>query len=229
VTNTELFRLLGTYRTPRVRIGTVLSCESRDRDVIVTGYTEGAIPWPVGRPKCQRGRSSLVVYGALERAVRRESVVAVCHWFGAGRSTVCRWRRALGVGFSTEGTFRLKSKYSKEPIGVAARKKAWAKAKDPERCRKIAESKRGKPRPWHVIEAMRKGRLAKPFSPEARARISAALRERAMTFVPCGRRWTAEEDELVKTLPCREAARLTDRTLDAVHLRRGKLGLTDRR
>lgn len=229
MTNAYRFRLLGTYRTPRVRMGTVLSCEHRDRDVVVTGYTEGKIPWPVGHMRGRGGKPSPVVYGALVRAIRRESVVALCHWFGAAKTTVVRWRKALGVEFSNEGTFKLKSRHSKEPWAVAARKKAWAKAQDPDRRRKIAESKLGKTRPKHVIKAMRKGRLAKPLSAEARARISAALKERAKTFIPSGRLWTAEEDEWVRSLPSAEVARRTGRSLDAVYIRRAKLSVPDGR
>jgi len=33
----DRYTLLGTYRTPRVRVGRVLTCEARDCDVIVTG------------------------------------------------------------------------------------------------------------------------------------------------------------------------------------------------
>ena len=40
------------------------------------------------------------------------------------------------------------------------------------------------------------------------------------------RPWTAEEDELVRSLPPAEAARRTRRTLSAVHYRRLVLGLT---
>jgi hypothetical protein len=45
----DRFRLLRTYTTPRVRVGRVLSCEARDYDVIVTGYSSARIPRPVGR------------------------------------------------------------------------------------------------------------------------------------------------------------------------------------
>ena len=197
--------------------------------MVVTGYTDGPIPWPLGRVRGRGGKPFPVLHGALVRAVRRESVVAVCHWFGVSRNTVWRWRKALGVEFSTEGTFRLKSRHSKEPWAVAARKKAWAKANDPDRRRKIAESRRGKPRPRHVIEAMRKGRTGKPHPPEVRARLSAFLRERAKVFVPSGRLWTAAEDELVRTLPAPEAARRTDRSLEAIYLRRRRLGVPDGR
>ena len=112
----DRYKLLGTYRTPRVRV--VLSCEARDCDVIVTGYSDARIPWPLGR---QRGRSAraLVVYGGLAEAVRRESNVAVCHWFGITPQTVSKWRKALGVEPANPGTHRLK----------------------------IAAARRGKPRP----------------------------------------------------------------------------------
>ena len=41
MTNAGRFALLdGPYGTPKVRIGEVLTCESRDCDVIVVGYTD---------------------------------------------------------------------------------------------------------------------------------------------------------------------------------------------
>lgn len=46
--------------------------------MIVTRYTDGPIPWPVARRRRRGGKASPVLYGALVRAVRRESVVAVC-------------------------------------------------------------------------------------------------------------------------------------------------------
>jgi hypothetical protein len=39
--------LFGPYRTPRVRLGRVLTCEARGADVIVVGYSDAPIPWPV--------------------------------------------------------------------------------------------------------------------------------------------------------------------------------------
>src|SRR5215212_3668539 len=95
----DRFRLLGTYRTPRVRVGRVLTCEARDCDVIVTGYSSARIPWPLGRRPGVSGRS-LVVFGDLARAVRRESNLAVGYWFGVTAQTVSIWRKALGVGLS---------------------------------------------------------------------------------------------------------------------------------
>jgi len=55
---------------------------------------------------------------------------------------------------------------------MKAKKKAWAKGQDPERCAKIAASKVRKKRPPHVIEAMRIGRTGKPQSAETRKKMS---------------------------------------------------------
>jgi hypothetical protein len=229
VKDTDRFRLLGTYETPRVRLGTVLSDEVRDGDVVVSGYTDARIPWPVGHSKERGGFPALVVYGRLVQAVRRESNQAVCHWFGVSAQTVSRWRKSLGVGPTNDGTHRLRSAYTREPWAVKARQKAHRKARDPGRRAKIAAARRGKKRPPHVIEAMRKGRAGKPHPPEVRARLSAFLRERAKVFLPNGRAWTAAEDELVRTLPAAEVARRTGRSLASVYARRRRLGLPDGR
>ena len=66
----------------------------------------------------------------------------------------------------------LKSDYFFEPWAIKAKKKAWAKGQDPERCAKIATSKVGKKRPLHVIEAMRLGRPGKSQSAETRRKMS---------------------------------------------------------
>jgi len=54
---------------------------------------------------------------------------------------------------------------------------------------------------------------------DARRKMSEAQKGRTGP----GRRWTAEEDELVRTLTPQEAARRTGRTVVAVWLRRAKL------
>jgi hypothetical protein len=102
------------------------------------------------------------------------------------------------------------------------------KARDPERRRKIAEAKRGKPRPRHVIEAMRRARLGSHLTEETRSRMSEAHKRRG-TLVPGTILWTPEEDELVKTLPVEEAAKRTGRSLSAVYARRWRLGVPDGR
>jgi hypothetical protein len=79
----------------------------------------------------------------------------------------------------------------------------------------------GQAAPPHVVEAMRKGRLGKPHDEETRAK----LRRNHVTHGA----WTAEEDELVRTLPPKDAAKATGRTLIAVDSRRRVLKVTDGR
>ena len=175
----DRFKPLGTYRTPRVQIGRVLTCEARDCDVIVTGYSDARIPWPFGR-RPRLAAKALVVYGDLARAVRTESNQAVCHWFGITPQTVSKWRKALSVGLTNDGTHRLRSDYTREPWAKRARRKGQAKAGDPARRAKIAAAKVGVPRPAHVIEAMRQGRTGKAQSAEARAKMRAAHARRRL-------------------------------------------------
>jgi hypothetical protein len=124
--------LFGPYRSPRIAIGHVLDCEARDCDVIVVNYSIARIPWPVGHRR-DRGARSLVVYGRLADAVRRESNQAVAYWWGVTPQTVTKWRKALDVPRANEGTHRLHHDVALEPGVVAGRAKAHAKAGDPER------------------------------------------------------------------------------------------------
>ena len=221
----DRFRLLGTYRTPRFRIGQRVRCLVRG-EVIITGMTDTPIPWPIG--KVGRGRS-LVVYKGLAKAIRRESNQAVCHWWGLTPQTVSKWRKLLSVPRATAGTSRLHSEYAtSEPAMAAGRRKGQAKARDPERRRKIAEARRGKPRPPHVVEAVRRAHLGTHHSEEARRKMREAHKRRG-TLVPGTKVWTPEEDELSRTLPTAEVAKRTGRSVGGVRYRRRKLGFPDGR
>jgi hypothetical protein len=222
----ERFRLrFGPYRTPRLRYGATVK-DARRGYVKIVGLSDAPIPWPLGQ---WRAGKSPVLYGALLRAVRRESNQAVARARGVSMQTVSLWRKALGVGPMTEGTSKLREAYAFEPGVERGRRNAWAKARDSERRAKIAAARRGKPRPPHVTEAMRQGRTGKPHSVEARRKMSEAHKRRG-TRPPNGTRlWTAEEDAIVAKLPAAEAAKRTGRTLIAVFSRRLKLGLPDGR
>jgi len=80
------------------------------------------------------------------KAVRKEANIAIQHWWGVCPTTVRKWRRALDIPATTEGTSQLRSEHFAEPWGEEARRKAWSKARDPERRKKIAASRNGKPR-----------------------------------------------------------------------------------
>ena len=63
----------------------------------------------------------------------------------------------------------------------------WAKAKDPVRRAKIAASKLGKPRPQHVMEALREANLGRKLPAAQRAKMSAAHKRRG-TRPPAAKR-----------------------------------------
>ncbi|MCE9532750.1 MAG: hypothetical protein K8T89_16760 [Planctomycetes bacterium] len=143
MTESDRFKLLfGPYKPPRFRYGKVVSCEVRG-EVVIVGMSAGRIPWPIGQRRGSPARG-FVVFADLAKAVRRESNQAICHWWGVTPQTVTKWRKAMDVGPSTEGTSRLRSEYAQEEPITAAREKAWKKARDPERRKKIAAALRGK-------------------------------------------------------------------------------------
>src|SRR4051812_29898218 len=85
---------------------------------------------------------------------------------------------------------------------------------------------RRRPCPPHVKAAISRAHTGRVYPPETLARMRAAAKERAKWCVPNGRVWTAEEDELVRTLPAADVARRTKRTLGSVKRRRITLGLS---
>jgi hypothetical protein len=170
--------LLGTYRTPRFRYGQTVRCEVNG-PVVIVGISAAPIPWPV----CKRGKWLVpVVYRDLAKAVRREAEQAVAYWWRVGKWSVNQWRKALGVGAVTEGTSRLKRDNALVPGVAPGRAKAHAMTRDAEadaaRREKIAAARRGKARPSHVVEAMRRGRTGKPHDEKARAKMREAHRRR---------------------------------------------------
>ena len=86
--------LYGPYAAPACKVGDRLTCKVRGR-VVVAGFHQGRIQWPYARG---RGRHGLIVCGALARALRREALLAVAHWWGVSFSTAWSWRRTLDGG-----------------------------------------------------------------------------------------------------------------------------------
>jgi hypothetical protein len=194
--------------------------------VKICGMSDSRMPWPL----CKVHRWLVpVVNKGLARAVRRESEQAVAHWWGVGLRSVWQWRKALGVAATTEGTSRLRSDYCQEPWAKRARQKGYAKHRDPQRRAKIAAARRGKPRPRHVIEAMNNAWRGKTHTEEARRKISEAQKRRGAWSPAAGMPWEPWEDELVRSLPRKDAARRTGRTVGAVTAQRATLGLADGR
>jgi len=219
----DRFKLIGTYKTPRVRIGTVLTCEARDCDVVVTGYSDGRIPWPRGRKRQAGGGAGFVVFGGLSDAIRIESNLAVSHWFGVDRKVVTKWRRALQVARTNDGTLRLRQGYSREEWFQEFRLAGVAKARDPERLRKLSELRKGKILTRQHKAAIRRGMM--PVSAETRAKLSAARKESAKRVATNGQVFTTKQDEIIRKHPACKAAKLTGRSLFSIYGRRRLLGL----
>src|SRR6516164_2650967 len=107
--------LFGPYRTPKCKVGRHLRCIMRGK-VTVAGLSDALIQWPYVPQPGGNGYRSLILCGDLVRAVRRESEVAVAHWWGVSRHTVLKWRKALGVEQNTDGTRDLASRWAPERI-----------------------------------------------------------------------------------------------------------------
>src|SRR5262249_28077575 len=98
--------LHGPYHAPALRRGDRATCLDLDAEVVITSWTAAPIPWPRCRlPENGGAGSGLLVDEELARAVRRESSLAIQHWWGVSPHTVWSWRRAFGVAqWGTEGS-----------------------------------------------------------------------------------------------------------------------------
>jgi hypothetical protein len=133
----ELFH--GPYACPRVRMGQKVDCEYRGREVVVGGLSDGRIQWPYVR---RRGARSLILFGALCRAVMLESEVAVAYHWGVSASVVSHWRRALGVSRDTPGTKRLAKHYM-------AKLETISKSPEVRRAKSIGMKRKIRQGTWH--------------------------------------------------------------------------------
>jgi hypothetical protein len=120
-------RLLhGPYRPAALHVGDRADCLMRGT-VVITSWTDARISWP----RCKRqGKShpSLLLDDELARAIRTESLAAVCYWWGASRAVVQQWRRLLDVTRTNNpGTHRLQ-RASAHAGAEAMKAKEWTDA-----------------------------------------------------------------------------------------------------
>jgi hypothetical protein len=211
-------KLHDRYRAPRFRIGSKAACEVRG-ELRIVGVTDAPIPWPLGVRG--PGKRSLIVYGDLLRAVRRESVSAMCHWFGVSDQTVTNWRKALGVPERNYGTrklweVRLEDGYYLKGLQAAARR-----TQDPIAVAKRAAALRGRPRPAPFMEPAHSARRGTKHSTAALQSMRDAWQQRRKRRrKPAGGWWKAWEDALVRSASISEVTRWTGRTRAAVQWRR---------
>jgi hypothetical protein len=202
----------GPYRTPRFKLGAIVADEIRG-EVKVIGVSDARIPWPLAFNWAQR---SIVVYGPLTRAIRRESVQAVAYWFGISVEKVRLIRRALGVPAHNDGTTRLRKRFAETPTFRRMARKAWENADRREPTRGMLGKSHSKSTRRKISQAM----LGRVQSAASRRKRSQSLRRNGTR-----RHWTAEETALLAELSAREVAERTGRTLSAIRHRRRKLGL----
>jgi hypothetical protein len=204
-------KLHGRYRAPRFRVGAKVNCAVRG-ELRIVGVTDARIPWPMGVGP-RGGPKSLVVFGDLVRAVQRESVYALCHWFGVNYQTVTKWRKALGVPECNEGTRRLWEANAAAGSFWRGVRAAKANSSDPFRRARHAAARRGKRHSAASIEKTRRGLLGRKHSAATRRKLVEAWKRRRLgQRKPAGGHWKAWEDDLVRSAPIREVMRWTGRT-----------------
>jgi hypothetical protein len=91
--------------------------------------------------------------------------------------------------------------------------------KSPERAAKIGAAKRGIPMPDHVKEAMTRAKTGSKATQQTRLKMSEAHKRRG-SIPPGIQVWTKEEHALLGTMPDKDVAERTGRTLGAVQARR---------
>jgi len=202
----ERFRLqFGPYAAPKVPRNNRLFCEMRGYLKVSPCWSDGPIPWP------RRYRTgSIILCGDLVRAVKMESVEAICFHWGVCRNVVQNWRHALGVPEFNPGTQQLRNQV-RAGLNSPARQRATLRAKHP-----TAILKREKP-PHEAAH------------PLVRPSTSLLVRERmARTgrhINPQLRLWTAKEDKLLGIARDEQIAKKIHRSEDAVRARRNTQGI----
>src|SRR5262249_9222657 len=143
----------------------------------------------------------------LARAIQHESALALRHWWGVGRSTTERWRRAFGVG-------RMDSEGSRRVILHAIQTSVVARG----------EAQLDDEVIWAPEEEALVGVLYDDEVARRTGRTLTAVRQKRKELrrpnpkLPHTRRlfWTPEHEELAMSLPVAEVAERTGHTKAAV-------------
>lgn len=215
----------GPYRAPAVGVGDWLTCAIAGR-VQVIGWSEGPIAWPVRRSTGIYGRT-FILCGDLAAAVRTESNVALCHWFGACQSAVLDWRRALGVSRRTPGTQRLQIRVGHENLDETTRAKACALAHQPDILKKMGAAvaaSHARRAAWKPEEEALLGTMpdAQTATRLGRSYTQVWNRRRALGIA------TYERDANERATLYRAAVAIVAPCSHALHERRQRLGLLQR-
>jgi hypothetical protein len=87
----------GPYRTPKCKVGKLLQCVVRGEKKVIA-LSDAPIPWPMTQHDAGYGRPYLILCGDLVKAIRRESNLAVAHWWGVRLEGARARDRSLAEG-----------------------------------------------------------------------------------------------------------------------------------
>jgi hypothetical protein len=218
--------LFGPYRAPRFKVGQTVTCAICG-EIEIVGLTDGRIPWPIGK----RGRhKSIILFGSLVQAVKRESGLAICYWWGCSTTTATKWRKALGIGSTNPGSRELRSKNFQGDVGRRARAAALPVITSPEYSAKRKRLAKTLPK-QQMSESHRKAFTYKGRTPsvETKAKRQATRQRLQSASRNGGRTWTPLEDELLRHLEPKIVAKLTGHSVAGAYQRRQRLGLAETR
>jgi hypothetical protein len=219
LTSERVKLLYGPYHPPRFRLGGFLRCTVRGK-VTVRRISAGRIAWP---QTLLYNRPAFIICGDLVRALRRESPLAICHWWGVSPGTVSRWRRAIGVPEFNDGTRKLRSRCSVQaPLRLQQWETARQKTNLPEVNARRAASNCGRQPSALVLEDLARGRK-KVQSPAAKKKRRATPERLRLQGPLWDQQWTADQIDLLGTLPDEEVAARIGKTVKAVGLKRCRL------
>lgn len=186
------------------------------------GYTNAPIPWP---RLLKTGRHVHIMCGDLLKAVRTESSVAMQYWFGVSSGTVSNWRRALGVGRNTPGTFKLAQDLIDVRMTEEEQERGRTISKQPEAIAKMKASKKGKPVHPNCLKALDKGRRQRR-SDEVYTHTAKLISQKwANGEIVHHNAWTDEELAMLGTDTDKAVAMKIGRSVVGVALKRRKLGI----
>lgn len=216
----------GPYHAPQVMVGGALFCSIRGERT-VTDFTMGRIPWPIGCGNQPFHLSTPVACGDLLKALKLESVAALCYWFGLKPAWVTKIRCALGIPRYTPGTKKLRNAviWKANVKGALARQKISEKAKAWWTPKKVALL--GKFDDSTVALRLKCG-MTRVYLKRMELGIPACdVLKRPSKF------WTPKEDKIVaRHMPLQAIRHLPGRSLVQIQWRRKKLikaGLATRR
>ena len=212
------YKLHNKYKTPhQYKKGDRVFCHARKRPVEFGGYTDGFITWIHAK---KTGIKSLILCDDLIEAVKYESEIAIAYWFGVSIGTVYKWRKALNVGNTTEGTKILYEGYYPEKITQEIAKIGRKMSKTPEAIKKLKSKLVGRKIHENTRAALLKS-AKQPKSVEWKRKHSETLKRQWKngTRKPLYS-WSENEKSLLGTNTDRIIAEKIGRTLNAVRSQR---------